>query len=66
MARPDNCSAVLIDDRVTTERWVHRNATDESNDPSSLVGDECATLRTTVESLLEVCKQSKWWKPCVG
>jgi hypothetical protein len=62
MARPEYCSAVYIDDRVEKERWVRRNPSDESNGPSiasGLLADECATLQTTVESLLEVCKQSK-------
>lgn len=61
MARLENCSAVLIDDRVKTERWARRNATGESKyDPSVHWEDECATLQTTVESLLDVCKQSKF------
>jgi 3',5'-cyclic-nucleotide phosphodiesterase len=59
MARPEYSSAVYIDDRVKTERWVRRNSTDEST-RSSLLADECEVLRTAVDSLLDVCKESKF------
>ncbi|XHF98202.1 hypothetical protein AWENTII_001767 [Aspergillus wentii] len=54
------CSAVYIDDRVKSERWVHRRLSDASTTSSgsvSVIAEEPESLRSDVELLLQVCKQ---------
>lgn len=56
MSRPDDSSAVYIDDRVKIERWVRRNSVDQPG----LLADEPPELKQNVVTLLSVCKQSKF------
>lgn len=56
MPRPDDSSAVYIDDRVKVERWVRRNSVDQHG----LLADEPPELKQNVVTLLNVCKQSKF------
>ncbi|KAJ5893324.1 hypothetical protein N7495_005015 [Penicillium taxi] len=55
------CSAVYIDDRVRSERWVRRGSVDESTVSSSAASftqpDEPDALHADLEQLLEVCKK---------
>ncbi|KAL1987954.1 hypothetical protein VTN96DRAFT_1478 [Rasamsonia emersonii] len=53
MSRPDDSSAVYIDDRVKIERWVRRNSVDQPG----LLADEPPELKQNVVTLLSVCKQ---------
>ncbi|KAL1971792.1 hypothetical protein VTN31DRAFT_1880 [Thermomyces dupontii] len=57
MAHPGYVSAVYIDDRVQTERWVRRRSLDLTADPFAGAPDETATLKESVELLLGVCHQ---------
>jgi 3',5'-cyclic-nucleotide phosphodiesterase len=47
-----DCSAVYIDDRVSSERWVVRNQLDASR-----AAEEPDSLQSDVQLLLSVCKQ---------
>lgn len=62
MAHPGYVSAVYIDDRVQTERWVRRRSLDLTADPFAGAPDEADALRESVELLLGVCHQSKGWE----
>jgi 3',5'-cyclic-nucleotide phosphodiesterase len=58
-----DCSAVYIDDRVQSERWVRRTSIDAAT--VSSVGsltrpEEPEALQADLEQLLEVCKKSKY------
>ncbi|KAH8700611.1 putative high affinity cAMP phosphodiesterase [Talaromyces proteolyticus] len=53
-------SAVYIDDRVKTERWVYRNSIHGPSGRrkiSDILTEEPVTLQTNVQSLLDVCSQ---------
>ncbi|PKY04863.1 HD-domain/PDEase-like protein [Aspergillus campestris IBT 28561] len=57
---PVECSAVYIDHRVTSERWVYQRSSDASAASSAsdfLLPDEPESLREDVELLLEVSKR---------
>jgi len=62
MAECVDCSAVYIDDRVQSERWVRRTSIDTAT--VSSVGsltrpEEPDDLQSDLEQLLEVCRKSK-------
>lgn len=49
-----DCSAIYIDPRVQSERWVHQGAP-----AGSLISpDEPESLRSDIEVLLDVCRRS--------
>ncbi|KAA8643520.1 hypothetical protein EYZ11_004279 [Aspergillus tanneri] len=53
------CTAVYIDRRVSSERWVYQPPSDVSPDATStfLLSDETESLRTDLNLLLGVCNQ---------
>lgn len=61
MACNFSSGAVYIDERVQTERWIYRDAVNASQDISELMPEEPITLQTNVQSLLDVCSQSKYF-----
>lgn len=49
-----DCSAIYIDHRIQSERWVHQGAP-----AASLISsDEPESLRSDIEVLLDVCRRS--------
>ncbi|OJJ47848.1 hypothetical protein ASPZODRAFT_15295 [Penicilliopsis zonata CBS 506.65] len=58
MADAMDCSAVYIDDRVSSERWVRRiPPADQPVSSSWILPDEPEALYANVDRLLDVCKQ---------
>ena len=66
-----DCSAVYIDDRVRTERWVYRSPVEGQSQSqgqgaspgarrSSTLSDEPDSLQSDVDMLLGVCRQGMY------
>jgi hypothetical protein len=61
MACNFSSGAVYIDERVQTERWIYRDTINASQSISDLMPEEPITLQVNVQSLLDVCSQSKYF-----
>jgi 3',5'-cyclic-nucleotide phosphodiesterase len=52
-----DCSAVYIDPRIQSERWVFQGASDTPSGPL-ILADEPESLRSDVQVLFDVCRRS--------
>ncbi|KAL3458049.1 hypothetical protein BJX64DRAFT_234589 [Aspergillus heterothallicus] len=51
-----DCSAIYIDPRIQSERWVFQGASDTPSGPL-LSSDEPESLRSDIQALLDVCRR---------
>jgi 3',5'-cyclic-nucleotide phosphodiesterase len=52
-----DCSAIYIDPRIQSERWVFQGASDTPSGPL-ILADEPESLRSDIQVLLDVCRRS--------